>query len=65
MTAFNWWLLRRITSRLALGELPAIIPATISRRALALLAMACTMVIIPVGAALGGAWNEIKSVIYP
>jgi len=65
MTAFNWWLLGRITTSLAADDRPALIPTQFSRRALALWAVACTVVIIPVGAALGGAWSEIQRVLFP
>ncbi len=65
MTAFNWWLLGRITASLATEDKPEIVPALISRRALAFWAVACTLIIIPVGAALGGAWAEIKTALLP
>ena len=65
MTAFNWWLLGRITASLALDDKPALVPAQISRRALALWAVACAAIIVPVGAALGEAWSEIQGVLFP
>ena len=65
MTAFNWWILARITANLATDEKSDLVPTLISRRALALWAVACTAIIIPVGAALGGTWAEIRGVLFP
>lgn len=65
MTAFNWWILGRITKSLAPNAEPAFLPVEISRRALALWAIAATAIIVPVGAAVGGAWEEIQRVIMP
>ncbi len=65
LTAFNWWLLARITKSLAPNAELESLPVAISHRALALWAIAVTAIILPVGAALGGAWEEIQHVIMP
>lgn len=57
------WLLRRIVGGLALGVEPDLTPITISQRALAGWAFACALVIIPIGAALGPAWNQIAAIV--
>lgn len=61
-----WWLLRRLTVRLAEGITPEAVPAAvpISRRALALWALISVLVIVPIGAALGPAWRAIAAVIF-
>jgi len=58
-----WWLLRRIVSGLSQEVTPDLTPVTISKRALAVWAVACTVVIIPIGAALSPAWNSIRALI--
>jgi hypothetical protein len=69
-----WWLLRRIVNEISERITPDIIPATFSKRTLATWAVACTLVIIPIGATFSPAWNaistlfvdgEIRSVQYP
>jgi len=56
-------LLRRIVSGMAQGIEPDFTPAVISQRALAGWAFASALVIVPIGAALGGAWDQIVAVM--
>jgi hypothetical protein len=56
-----WWLLRRYVRRLGAGVEVRVMPETVSRRALAAWALACALVIIPIGAALGPAWSQIRA----
>jgi hypothetical protein len=66
-----WWLLRRIVNGLApagQGEAsaepgPSLEPALITRRSLAVWAVACAAVIIPIGATLSPAWDAIQKAI--
>jgi hypothetical protein len=61
--------LRKIVNGLAErveGEAPIgaeLIPVTVSRRAIAAWAVACAAVIVPLGAALGPAWDSIRTMI--
>jgi RsiW-degrading membrane proteinase PrsW (M82 family) len=57
-----WWLLRRYVSELGAGIEIKILPGIVSRRALAVWALACASVLIPIGAALGPTWSQIKAV---
>lgn len=57
-----WWLLRKFVHQIARGVKAELSPALISRRALAGWAFACVLVIVPVGAALGKAWGQIRAV---
>ena len=57
-----WWLLRRYVRELGAGIEIKIIPGIVSRRALAVWALACASVLIPIGAALGPTWSQIKAV---
>jgi RsiW-degrading membrane proteinase PrsW (M82 family) len=59
-----WWILRRIVNRLSEGLIPDLTPTLLSRRALAAWAVACTAVIIPIGAALSPAWTSIRTIIF-
>jgi len=63
LSAGLWWLLRRIVGEFAQGVEPDIAPTIISPRALAAWALACVLVIVPIGAALSPAWGEIQEVI--
>lgn len=60
-----WWLLRRYINRMT-NELSQVeelaSPQQISSRSLAMWALACALIIIPIGAALGGAWNQIAAI---
>lgn len=58
-----WGLLRRLVGGLAQGIEPDLSPARVSSRALAGWAFVCALVIVPVGAALGGAWPQIMAVV--
>jgi len=58
-----WWLLHRLTLSLARGIQPDRFRAVISRRALAVGAFTCILVFVPIGAALGPAWNQIVAVV--
>lgn len=62
LSAGLWWLLRRYVRRLGAGAEITIIPEIVSRRALATWALACALVVVPIGAALGPAWSQIKAV---
>ncbi|HEU0295269.1 MAG TPA: PrsW family glutamic-type intramembrane protease [Anaerolineales bacterium] len=70
LSAALWWLLRRIVTGLAQNVQAAsttlsmdLSPALISRRAIATWAVACAAIIIPIGATLSPAWEEIQKVI--
>jgi len=58
-----WWLLRKIVNELSEGITVDLTPATVSRRAVAVWALACAIIIIPIGAALSPAWNAIQKLI--
>jgi RsiW-degrading membrane proteinase PrsW (M82 family) len=60
-----WWLLYRLMKGLRRGLEPQPALFVVSRRALAGWAIACALVIIPLGAALGPAWSSIQGVILP
>jgi hypothetical protein len=58
-----WWLLRRIVNGLSQQVTPDLTPATVSKRAIAAWAVACAVVIIPIGAAFSPAWESIRTLI--
>lgn len=58
-----WWLFRRMVTELAQEIAPDLSPTVVSSRVLAGWALACALVIVPIGAALGGAWSQIMGVI--
>lgn len=58
-----WWLMRRITNEISERITPDLTPATVSSRLIALWAVACTAVIIPIGATLSPAWDSIQKLI--
>jgi hypothetical protein len=58
-----WWLLRHIVKGLSERVTPSLTPVPVSRRAIAAWAVACAAVIIPIGAALGPAWDSIRTLI--
>lgn len=58
-----WWLLRRIVNQISEGIQPDLTPVTVSRRAIAVWAVACAFVIIPIGATLSPAWDSIQSLL--
>jgi hypothetical protein len=71
LSAALWWLLRRIVTGLAQAvgaeasaePGPSLEPALVTRRSLAVWAVACAAVIIPIGATLSPAWDAIQKVI--
>lgn len=66
-----WWLLRRIVNGLSERITPdastplnaSLEPAAVSRRVIAVWAVACALVIIPIGATLSPAWDSIRKLI--
>ena len=58
-----WWLLRRIVNEISERVTPDLEPVSVSRRAIAAWAVACALIIIPIGAALSPAWEEIRFLI--
>lgn len=58
-----WWLLGRITAGLAQEAPPEVAPVQPSSRALAAWALGCVLVLVPLGAALGPTWDEIRGVV--
>jgi RsiW-degrading membrane proteinase PrsW (M82 family) len=63
LSAGLWLLLRRIVTGLSRNVQADLAPALVSRRALAAWAVACAAIIIPIGATLSPAWQEIQKVI--
>lgn len=63
LSAGLWWLFRRIVNDLTEQVEPVLETVLVSRRSLAFWAVACVLVIVPIGAALGPAWNEIRAVV--
>ena len=66
-----WWLMRRIVNRISehvISDAATVLntnlmPATLSGRIIAAWAVACAVVIIPIGAALGPAWDSIRALM--
>jgi len=58
-----WGLLRAIVAGLAKGIEPDLSPSMISRRAVAVWAFACALVMVVLGATLGSAWSQIQPII--
>jgi RsiW-degrading membrane proteinase PrsW (M82 family) len=71
LSAGLWWLLRRIVNGLTPAVQadssaepgPGLEPALVTRRSIAVWAVACAAVIIPIGATLSPAWDAIQKVI--
>jgi RsiW-degrading membrane proteinase PrsW (M82 family) len=63
LSAGLWWLLRRITTTLATEEEVEAKPVAITARGLAAWAVGCALIIVPLGAALGRAWDEVLAAI--
>jgi len=59
-----WWLLRRIVNQISEHITPDLTPATVSRKAVAVWALACALVIVPIGATLSPAWNSIQNLLH-
>ena len=55
-----WWLLRRIVNQISERIIPNLMPATVSRGAVATWAVACALVIVPIGATLSPAWTAVS-----
>jgi hypothetical protein len=55
-----WWLLHRRVRALSAEIIPDAAPVPVSSRALAAWALACAVVIIPIGAALGSVWAVLR-----
>jgi hypothetical protein len=60
LAAGMWWLLHRLVSQHAHRVQREIAPTMISRRSLAIWALACALAIIPIGTALGAVWEIIQ-----
>ncbi len=58
-----WWLLRRIVNQISERITPSPEPVSVSRRAIAVWAVACALVIIPIGATLSPAWDSIQKLV--
>jgi RsiW-degrading membrane proteinase PrsW (M82 family) len=58
-----WWLMRRIVNGISDRVTPDVTPVTVSRRLIAAWAVACAVVIIPIGAALSPAWDSIRKLL--
>jgi RsiW-degrading membrane proteinase PrsW (M82 family) len=63
MTLFNWWILSRYLKRLGGGDSPEPMSRPVSPRAVAVWAFASVLIIVPVGAALGQAWDAIRMAV--
>jgi RsiW-degrading membrane proteinase PrsW (M82 family) len=59
-----WWLLRRIVNEISERVTPDLTTTPVSKRLIAIWAVACAAVIIPIGAALSPAWKEIRALIF-
>jgi RsiW-degrading membrane proteinase PrsW (M82 family) len=58
-----WWLLLRMVKNMEVDVEPDLAPVRISPRALAFWGFVCALIIIPIGAALGPAWDQIRQVL--
>ena len=59
-----WWLLRKIVNEISERVTPDLEPVNVSRRLIAVWAIGCAAIIIPIGAALSPAWNEIRVLLF-
>ena len=59
-----WWLLRKIVNKISERVTPDLEPVTVSRRLIAVWAIGCAAIIIPIGAALSPAWKEIRALLF-
>ncbi len=64
LSAGLWWFLRRLVVGMAQEVAPEITPVVVSPRVLAAWGIACLLVIVPIGVALGPAWRQIRSVLF-
>jgi hypothetical protein len=58
-----WWLLRRIVNQISERVITDPLPVSVSRKAIAVWAVACAFVIIPIGATLSPAWDSIQRLV--
>jgi hypothetical protein len=58
-----WWLLHRMVTNMAVEAGPDLAPVRISARSLAFWGFTCALIIIPIGAAIGPAWDSIRKVL--
>ena len=58
-----WWLMRRIVNGISDRIAPSLTPVAVSRRLIATWAVACALVLIPIGATLSPAWDSIRRLI--
>jgi len=65
LSAGLWWMLRRIVGGISLGVQADLAPISVSRGTLAAWAVACAAIVIPIGAALGPAWDSIRNMLLP
>jgi len=55
--------LRRIVNGLSERVTPSLEPVTVSKRVIAAWAVACALVIVPIGATLSPAWDSIRRIV--
>lgn len=58
-----WWLLRKIVNQFSADVAPDLSVTALSVRAVAVWAIACAAVVIPIGATLSPAWTSIKTLL--
>ena len=63
LSAGLWWLLRRIANQISERSTLDLTPATVSKKAIAVWAVACSLAIIPIGATLSPAWDSIRNLL--
>jgi RsiW-degrading membrane proteinase PrsW (M82 family) len=63
LSAWMWRILWRVSRELSVEQPAERVSAPISYRTLAAWAFVCVMILVPIGAALGPAWQEIQSVL--
>jgi RsiW-degrading membrane proteinase PrsW (M82 family) len=63
LSLWLWWLLRRMVSNMAVEAVLDLAPVRISTRTLAFWGFICALIIIPIGAAIGPAWESIREVL--
>jgi RsiW-degrading membrane proteinase PrsW (M82 family) len=63
LSAGLWMLLRHILNDLSEDVQTDLVTHLVSRRALGVWAVVCVVVIVPIGAALGSAWGDIRAVV--
>jgi RsiW-degrading membrane proteinase PrsW (M82 family) len=59
-----WYLLYRVVSSLGQDGQPAGAPTVVTPRGVALWALSCALVVVPIGAALGPTWPQIRAVVF-